>query len=510
MSEIAGHSKGCAQTRSPAIQAKLTVSQPADAHEQEADRVANAVIRMPEPSMQERPAVSPAVSPNQVQRLCAECDEEHGKKTDAPVQRKEQTAEALPVPQSAAANIQPLRGGGSELPASTRAFFEPRFGADFSHVRVHTDPRAEEAAKSIGAKAFTLGNDIAFASGQYSPDSAEGRTLLAHELAHVTQASVVNGVIHRKPAGGAPGGHELSDAELLALANLAPVRVEGSSDKRIEDVLIAANNGLIDIVTPSEFEHQLRFRVERLGSTEFADSWTNDERFSFSQAGPGDQRAQLAAKWVSFIERGYMAYLADKAAQWRSATRRMHTAAVIGNVIGQVTVTAATLFIGGGGAGAARGGGGTALARETSTTVLKREVEAVARNRAAEFADKAVRLATKVVPSPDTDKDKRRKKRDTCETLWGLSPGENARIFEQRAPIRGETTVDHVRFRLDRGIPPPRGGATTRGSQEWTRRIGCPSDDAGHVLANRFGGFAFYNNQYGNIFPQTSRSIGAR
>ena len=102
-------------------------------------------------------------------------------KTDAPVQRKEQTAEALPVPQSAAANIQPLRGGGSELPASTRAFFEPRFGADFSHVRVHTDPRAEEAAKSIGAKAFTLGNDIAFASGQYSPDSAEGRTLLAHE-----------------------------------------------------------------------------------------------------------------------------------------------------------------------------------------------------------------------------------------------------------------------------------------------------------------------------------------
>ena len=172
----------------------------------------------------------------------------------------------------------------------------------------------------------------------------------------MTQASVVNGVIHRKPAGGAPGGHELSDAELLALANLAPVRVEGSSDKRIEDVLIAANNGLIDIVTPSEFEHQLRFRVERLGSTEFANSWTNDERFSSPKLVLGT-RGPLAAKWVSFIERGYMAYLADKAAQWRSATRRMHTAAVIGNVIGQVTVTAATLFIGGGGAGAARGGG---------------------------------------------------------------------------------------------------------------------------------------------------------
>ena len=130
-------------------------------------------------------------------------------------------------------------------------------------------------------------------------------------------------------------------------------------------------------------------------------------------------------------------------------------------------------------------------------------MEVVARNRAAEFADKALRLATKVVPSPDTDQDKKiKRKRDTCQTLWGLNPDENARIFEQRAPIRGQTTVDRVRFRLDRGIPPPRGGETTNASRAWTRRIGCPSDDAGHVLANRFGGFAFYNSQSGNIFPQ--------
>jgi hypothetical protein len=291
---------------------------------------------------------------------------------------------------------------------------------------------------------------------------------------------------------------------LLALANLSPVRVEGVSDQRFEDVLIAANNGLIEIVTPAEFERQLRFRVERLGSAEFARAWTDEERFSFAEAGAGERKAQLAAKWASFIEQGYMAYLADKAAQWRSATRRMHTAAVIGNVIGGVTVTAATLFLGGGGGLASRGGGGATLARETSRTVLKREVEAVARNRAAEFADKAMRLATKVVPSPNTDEEKRRNKRDKCEMLWGLRPGENARIFEQRSPIRGQTTVDRVRFRLDRGVPPPPGGLTDERARDWVRMIGCPTDDAGHVLAYQFGGFAFFNSPEGNIFPQDS------
>jgi hypothetical protein len=187
MSEIASHSKGDGQSRSSAIQAKLTVSQPGDIHEQEADRVANAVMRMPEPSMQETSAVSPAASPNQVQRLCTGCDNEVGKKTVAQVQRKEQTADAPPVTSPVAANVQSLRGGGSQLPASTRAFFEPRFGADFSEVRIHTDTRAEEAAKSISARAFTLGNDIAFGAGQFAPRTPDGRRLIAHELAHVVQ-----------------------------------------------------------------------------------------------------------------------------------------------------------------------------------------------------------------------------------------------------------------------------------------------------------------------------------
>ncbi|MBP6107110.1 MAG: DUF4157 domain-containing protein [Steroidobacteraceae bacterium] len=166
------------------IQAKLTVSQPGDAHEQQADRVANAVMAAPSPGMQEMPTAST----HAVQRRCADCDEEMGKKPGAQVQRMEQGAGAAPpVTPAVAANLHAMRGGGSVLPADTRAFFEPRFNADFSQVRVHKGTQAEEAAQSIGAKAFTMGRDIGFAKGQYAPESREGRTLLAHELTHVVQ-----------------------------------------------------------------------------------------------------------------------------------------------------------------------------------------------------------------------------------------------------------------------------------------------------------------------------------
>jgi hypothetical protein len=94
------------------------------------------------------------------------------------VRRKEQAADAPPLTSAVAANIQNLRGGGHALRAETRAFFEPRFGADFGNVRVHTGARAEEAAESINAKAFTLGTDIGFASGQYSPDSRDSDSSL--------------------------------------------------------------------------------------------------------------------------------------------------------------------------------------------------------------------------------------------------------------------------------------------------------------------------------------------
>ena len=82
---------------------------------------------------------------------------------------------------------QGLSGGGQPLDDSTRAFMEPRFGHDFSQVRIHTDSRASYSSEAIAARAYTVGSDIAFRSGEFSPGSSDGRRLLAHELTHVVQ-----------------------------------------------------------------------------------------------------------------------------------------------------------------------------------------------------------------------------------------------------------------------------------------------------------------------------------
>ena len=78
-------------------------------------------------------------------------------------------------------------GAGAPLPAAERAFFEPRFGADLSTIRVHADGAGAAASRAIAARAFTLGTDIGFAAGEYRPGTSEGRHLLAHEIAHVMQ-----------------------------------------------------------------------------------------------------------------------------------------------------------------------------------------------------------------------------------------------------------------------------------------------------------------------------------
>lgn len=82
-----------------------------------------------------------------------------------------------------------LRSPGASLDPATRAFMEPRFGHDFSQVRVHTDAKAAESARAVNALAYTVGNHIAFNENLHRPYSIEGRQLIAHELAHVVQQS---------------------------------------------------------------------------------------------------------------------------------------------------------------------------------------------------------------------------------------------------------------------------------------------------------------------------------
>ena len=106
------------------------------------------------------------------------------------------------------------------------------------------------------------------------------------------------------------------------------------------------------------------------------------------------------------------------------------------------------------------------------------------------------------VPEPEPEPEPDEPGPDACQALLGLQPGINARWTAQRAPINGHTTVSGAAFRLDAGIAPPPGQATNQTVRNWVRTIGNPKDDAGHVIARRFGGTIIHNGFNGNIFPQ--------
>ncbi len=218
----------------PLLQMKaLTIGAANDRYEQEADRVADAIMRMPAPhdglsrgderisrkcetcllgkeycpgckEDEERVQTKPQVSTisSTLQRQLEEEEEEEelmqmsSQSSANPdrVQRQPEEGEELLQAKAGARGLS--RGGGTDpchagrgqpLPASVRAFFEPRFGHDFSNVRVHRDTSAADSAVAISAAAYTVGRHIVFGPGRYQPDCGPGRRLLAHELAHVVQ-----------------------------------------------------------------------------------------------------------------------------------------------------------------------------------------------------------------------------------------------------------------------------------------------------------------------------------
>lgn len=180
------------QLREQGIQAKLTVNEPDDEYEKEAERVADAVMQMSVPTI----AVPSQAGDEeqQIQRMCSRCQRRYreGKslnceECEEELQRQENSRESPMLDAETQQQIQSLRGGGRPLPESVRSFFEPRFGREFSDVRIHTGHLADEAARSVHAEAFTRGQDIVFQSGAYQPRAKEGKRLLAHELTHVKQ-----------------------------------------------------------------------------------------------------------------------------------------------------------------------------------------------------------------------------------------------------------------------------------------------------------------------------------
>ncbi len=206
---------GCpsCQSKLP-IQAKLSVSQPGDIYEQEADRVADQVMRVEAPDIAHNapPAIRRVGSGTHeefmakpLQRLCTECDEEN-------VQLKAETTGAVAGEGQTEAKVDAV-SGGRPLTDDQRGFFEPRFGTDFSRVRIHTGSSADTAARSVGALAFTRGSDIVFRGDQYRPHSFAGRQLLAHELTHVVQQGAAPNIQHR--SANESGGIHIQRSEML-------------------------------------------------------------------------------------------------------------------------------------------------------------------------------------------------------------------------------------------------------------------------------------------------------
>lgn len=147
------------------LQAKLHVGAVNDPLEHEADRAAEQVVRMHAQQMRRTPAAHEA-----------------DRSLPAGPARPASAAGGAP-----AGSCGVLRAPGQPLDAATRAYFEPRFGHDFSRVRVHTDETAAQSARAVHALAFTVGHNLVFDAGQFAPQTSSGRRLLAHELAHVIQ-----------------------------------------------------------------------------------------------------------------------------------------------------------------------------------------------------------------------------------------------------------------------------------------------------------------------------------
>ncbi len=183
----------------PRCQAKsngLRVSQPNDPAEKEADRIADAVMRMTKGGAETMKPVEPTLR----------YGEASGERI---LQAQGAMRAASPQGDSTAATdsvYETIKAPGQPLPTEIRAFFEPRIGRNMSHVRIHTSEKAQQSARELNALAYTIGSHVVFNAGEYKPYSSGGRRLLAHELIHVVQqtAKPVIGLDRRSDPSVAP------------------------------------------------------------------------------------------------------------------------------------------------------------------------------------------------------------------------------------------------------------------------------------------------------------------
>ena len=166
------------------FQPKLTVNQRGDKYEQEADAMAEKIMHKEQPDIQLQ-----SITPFAVQTKCAHCEKEENQ-----VQQKEIDVKETVADNSLENQVENLNGKGEPLSPALRNFYEPKFGYDFSKVKIHSDTVAAKSAQSINALAYTTGNNIVFNNEQYAPHTDSGKKLLGHELTHVVQQAGTDAV----------------------------------------------------------------------------------------------------------------------------------------------------------------------------------------------------------------------------------------------------------------------------------------------------------------------------
>ena len=262
----------------PAVQAKLRIGAVDDPLEYEADRIADDVVS-------DRPVGGISGVPSDTaQRKCSECEAEE----EESVQRQCAgcaAGERIPG-QSADQAANAVAQGGAPLTPEQRAYFEPRFGRDFSGVRVHTHGGVTDAARAINARAYTLGSDIAFDAGAYDSASLAGRRLLAHELTHVvqqeqagTEAATVRRQRRQGPAVTTPREQQRRFIEAFnanpraALADVANMLEIGGGQFEVYGLVYIDNEtGKLEIVRMLTAEHRAIFdQVRRLRARQVTD-----------------------------------------------------------------------------------------------------------------------------------------------------------------------------------------------------------------------------------------------
>ncbi|MDZ8188958.1 MAG: DUF4157 domain-containing protein [Nostoc sp. ChiSLP02] len=225
-------------------QAKLMVGEPGDKYEQQAEQVANQVMRMAVPNKLNTPSVeSPQDS---LQRKCAACEQEEDKvqTKSSPQQANDRGFEAGDNVES---RLNSTKGGGSPLPNEVRSFMEPRFGTDFSQVRVHTDSEAVQMNQDLSAQAFTYKHNIYFGAGKAPAKD----TLTAHELTHVVQQT---GGVQLNQASKPSVQMKCSDLETEEVGLQRAIKVSAAPIESIQRETICDDTGCHEELDPVTIE----------------------------------------------------------------------------------------------------------------------------------------------------------------------------------------------------------------------------------------------------------------